>query len=97
MYNNDSWSLDPSSQYHCREWNDGVTVFLEGENSIFLINSFAAYLLNNFNCDQQKTFQELLDLVRIDYPDDPLDSISQLLENTLAGLSQHGILISTRS
>ena len=97
MYNNDSWSLDPSSQYHCREWTDGVTVFLEGENSIFLINSFAAYLLNNFNCDQQTTFQELLDLVRIDYPDDPLDTISQLLENTLAGLSQHGILISTRS
>ena len=97
MYNNDSWSLDPSSQYHCREWNDGVTVFLEGENSIFLINSFAAYLLNNFNCDQQKTFQELLDLVRIDYPDDPLDTISQLLEKTLAGHRQHGKLISTRS
>jgi len=96
MCNNDSWSLDSSSQYHFREWNDGVTVFLEGENSIFLINSFAAYLLNNFNCDQH-TFQELLDLVRIDCPDDPLDTLSQLLENTIEGLCQHGILIRTRS
>ena len=97
MSNNDSWSLDSSSQYHFREWNDGVTVFLEGENSIFLINSFAAYLLNNFNRDQQKTFQELMELVRIDYPDDPQDTLSELVENTLAGLSQHGILIRTRS
>lgn len=91
-----SWDLDRSSRYHSCEWEDGVTLFLEGENSISLTNPFAAYLLSKFNTGQQ-SFQDLLNLVRADYPDDSLDTLSQLLENTLAGLSQRGILIRTRS
>ena len=93
---NESWSLDLSSQYHFREWHDGVTLFLEGENSIFLINPFASYLLNKLNCRQQ-SFQQLLDLVRADYPDDSAGSVSQLVENTLAELRQRGILVRTRA
>ena len=96
MSENESWSLDLSSQYHFREWHDGVTLYLEGENSIFLINLFASYLLNKLNCRQQ-SFQQLLDLVRADYPDDPPDSVSQLVENTLAELRQRGIIIRTRA
>ena len=92
---NEVWNLDLSSQYHFREWDDGITVFLEGENSIFLINPFAAFLLSKFNRGQY-SFQELLGLVCIDYPDDPLDMLSKLLENTLVELSQRAILIRTR-
>ncbi|MDT8383077.1 MAG: hypothetical protein RRB22_01535 [Gammaproteobacteria bacterium] len=106
---NERWSLDSSSRYHFREWEDGVTVFLEGENSIFLINEFAAYLLGKFRHGQH-SFQELLELVRVDYASDPVDTsvhtpvnintpietLAPLLENTLAGLSQRGILIRTR-
>lgn len=108
---NERWSLDASSRYHFREWEDGVTVFLEGENSIFLINEFAAYLLGKFRHGQH-SFQELLELVRVDYASEPLDvpddtpintpvdtsvkALGLLLENTLAGLSQRGILIRTR-
>lgn len=95
MNANEIWSLDFSSQYHSRKWEDGVTLFLEGENSIFLISSFAAFVLSKFKHGQY-SFQELLDLVRIDYPDDPLDTLSQLLDNTLSGLSQRAILIRTR-
>jgi len=89
------WDLDRASEYHIREWDDGVTLFLEGENSISLISSFAAYLLSKFS-DGQCAFQDLLDLVRIDYPDEPLDDLSWLLEDTLEGLSQRGILIRKR-
>lgn len=96
MQANISWDLDRSSQYYTHEWGDGVTLFLEGENSIFLINPFALYLLGKFNHGQQ-SFQDLLDLVRIDYPDDSLDDLTQHLENTLVGLSQRGILVRTRS
>lgn len=92
---NESWSLDFSSQYHSREWEDGVTFFLEGENSIFLINPFAAFLLSKFNYGKY-SFQELFDLMQADYPDESIDTLSQLLDSTLAGLSQSGILIRTR-
>lgn len=95
MQANISWDLDRFSQYHFREWEDGVVLFLEGENSISLINGFAAYLLIKFNSGQQ-SFQTLLDFVRIDYPDDSLDDLSNLIENTLVGLSQRGILVRTR-
>lgn len=92
---NESWSLDLSSQYYSREWEDGVTLFLEGENSIFLINPFAAFLLSKLNYGQY-SFQELFDLVRVDYSSDPVDTLGQLLKNTLAGLTQRGILVRTR-
>lgn len=112
---NERWSLDSCSRYHFREWEDGVTVFLEGENSIFLINDFAAYLLGKLRHGQY-SFQELLELVRVDYASDPLDvlddihddtpintpvdtsvkALASLLDNTLAGLSQRGILVRTR-
>lgn len=90
------WDLDRFSQYHLREWDDGITLFLEGENSISLINTFAAYLLNNFKQGQQ-SFQELLVLVCRDYPDDSPDDVKALLENTLTALTQRGILVRTRS
>jgi hypothetical protein len=91
-----SWDLDRASQYHFREWEDGVTLFLEGENSIALINPFAAYLLDKFARGRQ-SFQDLLDVVCADYPDESLDTLTQLLENTLAGLTQRGILKRARS
>lgn len=91
-----SWDLDRSSQYHFREWDDGVALFLEGENSISLINDFAAYLLIKFDNGQQ-SFQGLLELVRTDYPDDSIDDLSQRLENTLIELGKRGIVIRTRS
>ncbi len=89
------WDLDHSSQYHSREWDDGITLFLEGENSVFLISPFAVYLLSKFNQGQQ-SFSGLLDLVCTDYPDDSKDTLSRHLENTLVGLSQRGILVRTR-
>ena len=91
-----TWDLDRSSQYHTREWDDGVTLFLEGENSIFLVNPFAVYLLDKFK-NGQHSFSELLDLVRIDHPDDSEDTLNLILENTLVILSQRGILIRTYS
>ena len=96
MQANISWDLDRFSQYHFREWEDGVALFLEGENSISLINDFAVYLLIKFNSGQQ-SFQNLLDCVCIDLPDDSPNELKQLLENTLAALSQRGILVRTRS
>ena len=90
------WGLDPASQYHFHEWEEGTALFLEGENSISLINPFAAYLLSIFN-NGQYSLQELQDIIRVDYPDDPVETLSELLKNTLAGLSKRGILIRTRS
>lgn len=96
MSANEIWSLDSSSHYHFREWEDGVTLFLEGENSISLISPFAAYLLSKFNHGQH-SLQELQDRVRCDYPEDSLETLSQLLKNTLAELGKRGIVIRTRS
>ena len=89
------WGRDRASQYHFYDYEDGVALFLEGENSVSLINSFAAYLLRKFDSSSY-SFQELLDLVQVDYPDEPIETLSQLLDSTLAGLSQSGILIRTR-
>ena len=90
-----NWGRDRASQYHFYEFEDGVALFLEGENSISLINSFAAYLLRKFD-NSSHSFQELLDLIQVDYPDEPIETLGQLLDSTLAGLSQSGILIRTR-
>jgi hypothetical protein len=90
------WDLDRASQYHLHEWEDGVTLFLEGENSIALINPFAADLLSKFKQGPQ-SFEALLELVRLDYPQEPPANLSQALEHALEGLSQRGILIRTRS
>jgi hypothetical protein len=90
-----TWDLDRASRYHTRVWEDGVSLFLEGENSISLINPFAAYLLGKFE-EGPHSFQALLDLVRLDYPQEPNEALAQVLEHTLEGLSQRGILIRTR-
>ena len=96
MDNSLCWGLDRASHYHFREWDDGVALFLEGENSISLISSFAFYLLSKFD-QRQQSFQDLLDSVRVDYPDDSIETLSRHLENALLGLSQRGILVRTCS
>ncbi|HEC19856.1 MAG TPA: hypothetical protein ENI97_11005 [Gammaproteobacteria bacterium] len=90
------WALDSASEYHFREWDDGFTLFLEGENSVSLISPFAVTLLDIL-AHEPLGFAELLDRVSVDYPDESVDALGQLIEDALAGLSQRGILIRRRS
>lgn len=91
-----SWDIDRASCYHFREWDDGVALFLEGANSVVLVSPFGANLIGKFG-DGPKTFEELLELVRLDYPDEESDTLGKLLDDALAALSRDAILLRRRS
>lgn len=90
------WTINPNSQFHFRHWNDGVVLYLEGEGSIYLLNHFAASLLEWLIKSTLSTNQIATRLLE-QYPDDTFDNIAQMVEATLSELRARSLVMNTKS
>lgn len=85
------WKINRASQFHYRQWPDGVAVYLEGEGATYLLNPFAADLLKWLDVGRLTT-QAIAERLLTQYPDDTLENISTTVEETLAELRLRGFV-----
>lgn len=86
------WEIDPSSQYHFHEWPDGVAIYREGEGGTYLLNPFAAELLQ-WLITSRLSSHAIADRVLKQYPDDTLENVIHLVEQTLGELHTRGFVV----
>jgi len=87
-----SWEINPTSRYHFRTWPDGVAVYLEGEGGTYLLHSFAAELLQ-WLMESRLSSAVIAERLLDQYPDDTLENITAIVEQTLAELRTRGFVI----
>jgi PqqD family protein of HPr-rel-A system len=87
-----AWEINPTSRLHFREWPEGVAVYLEGEGGTYLLNPFAADLLKWLIASRLST-HAIAEKLLSQYPDDTLENVIHIVEQTLGELRTRGMVV----
>lgn len=72
-----------------------MVLFLEGEGSTFLLSSFSAYVLKML-FEGKKTVQELVSRILAEYPDEPVEALTDAVNAAMVKMRRRGIVVRIR-